>query len=96
MAHKHFMHLSHIMASIYMHIAIKTCNKSKVIDIILHMLMLMDAQMMLMLMNASAQCMLNTRVFQLHHHYFPTEYASSSLMRINYSSPCLHLQGWPI
>ena len=60
--HKHFIHWSHIMASIYMHIAIITCNKSKVIEITLHMLMLMDAQMMLMLMNASAQSMLNTRV----------------------------------
>ena len=62
--HKHFMQWSHTMASIYMHIAIIKCNKSKVIEITLHMLMLMDAQMMLMLMNASAQCMLNTRVLQ--------------------------------
>ena len=62
--HKHFMHWSHTTASIYMHIAIITCNKCKVIEITLHMLMLMDAQMMLMLMNASAQCMLNTRVLQ--------------------------------
>ena len=62
--HKHFMHWSHTMASIYMHIAIITCNKSKVIEITLHMFMPMDAQMMLMLMNASAQCMLNTRVLQ--------------------------------
>ena len=60
--YKHFMHWSHTMASIYMHIAIITCNKSKVIEITLHMLMLMDAQMMLMLMNVGSQCMLNTRV----------------------------------
>ena len=35
------------------------------------MLMLMDAQMMLMLMNASGQCMLNTRV--LHEVYQGTD-----------------------
>ena len=52
--HKHFMHWSHTMESIYMHIVIITCNKSKVIEITLHMLMLMDAEMMLMIMNASA------------------------------------------
>ena len=39
-SHKYFIHWSHIMASIYMHIAIITCNKSKVIEMTLHMLML--------------------------------------------------------